>query len=119
MKRDMELARSILIEIEKAPTFSSSIKLNFEGFTDELVSYHIMLLNEAGLIIATDLSSSHDLNWFPERLTWQGHEFLEASRNTTAWNRTKEIMAKSGGFVFEIAKTVLIEIIKNQLFGNL
>jgi hypothetical protein len=119
MKRDMELARSILLEIEKSPTYMSSIDFKFEGYSEELVSYHILLLNEAGLIIATDVSSSSDLNWIPERLTWQGHEFLEASRNLTAWNKTKEIMTKSGGFVFEVAKTILIEIIKNQLSANI
>ena len=115
MKRDMELARSILLQIEKSPNFKSSIDMKFDGFSDEEVSYHIMLLNEGGLIIALNLSSGSDLYWIPERLTWQGNEFIEASRNTTAWNKTKEIMNKSGGFVFEIAKTILIEIIKNQL----
>jgi hypothetical protein len=48
--------------------------------------------------------------WIPERLTWKGYEFLEASRNSVAWNNTKEIMAKGGGFVFEAAKLIFDKV---------
>jgi len=117
MKRDMELARLILLEIEKQPSYSSSIELEFDGYSSEQINYHTMLLHEAGLIVAIDASSLSDLCWMPQRLTWQGHEFLEASRNDIAWNKTKEIMARGGGFVFEIAKSILIKLVEQQLFG--
>lgn len=119
MKRDMELVRLILIELEQQSSYQSSSNLNFIDHSEEEVNYHVMLLHEAGLIIAEDVSSFGDLYWIPQRLTWQGHEFLEASRNDDMWNKTKDIMAKSGGFVFEVAKSILIKLIEQQLSGYL
>jgi hypothetical protein len=119
MKRDMELVRLILIEIEKQPKYQPIIDLAINGYTPEEINYHIMLMREAELIVATDISANDKLDWIIDRLTWQGYEFLEASKNTDAWNRTKEIMAKSGGFVFEVAKSILIKLVTQQLTGNL
>jgi hypothetical protein len=44
------------------------------------------------------------------RLTWQGHDFLEATRNDTIWVKTKNfIMEKGGGASFEIVKAVALK----------
>jgi DNA-binding transcriptional ArsR family regulator len=115
MKRDMELARLILMRIEAQENFRDNISCEFEGYTEEQVQYHIMLLNEAGLVVAIDASSLQDICWIPQRLTWQGHEFLESARDNTIWNKAKGIMAKTGGFVFEVAKPLLISLLKQQL----
>ena len=115
MKRDMDLVRILLIEMEKTPSYLSNPNLDIPGYSQEEVHFHLMLLEEAGLIKARDMSAGNDIYWIPERLTWQGYEFLEASKNNDVWNKTKEIMAKSGGFVFEIAKSVLIKLIEQQL----
>ena len=77
-----------------------------------------MLLAEAGLIEADDLSSMANIEWKPKRLTWQGHEFLDAARDNNRWNQVKATMGKVGGFVFEVGKQVLIELIKSELRQN-
>ncbi len=115
MKRDMDLVRQILFEIEKQSFEDSGQLLKFDGYSDEEVSYHVMLLDEAGLIQAKDLSGGSDLMWIPMRLTWQGHEFLDAARDETRWNKAKDAMSKAGGFVFEVGKALLIEFMKQQL----
>ena len=115
MKRDMELARLILMRIEAQESYSDNISCEFEGYTDEQIYYHIMLLHEAGLVVAIDVSGMQDIQWIPQRLTWQGHEFVESARDTTIWNKAKEIMAKTGGFAFEVAKPLLISLVKEQL----
>ena len=74
-----------------------------------------MLLNEAGLLDAIDASSMKGINWIPRRLTWQGHEFLESARDNATWNKEKGIMSKTDGFVFEVAKPLLISMLKQQL----
>ena len=84
MKRDMDLARLILMRIESQENYSDDISCEFNGYTDEQVRYHIMLLNEAGLLDALDASSMKGINWIPRRLTWQGHEFLESARDNAA-----------------------------------
>ncbi len=118
MKRDMELVRLILFEMEKVATWGEDLQFSFERYSKEEINYHVMLMNEAGLIVAIDASSVSDLYWIPQRLTWQGHEFLEATKNNDAWNKTKEIMAKSGGFVFDVAKSILTTILLQQLTGT-
>ena len=115
MKRDMDLARLILMRIESQENYNDDISCEFNGYTDEQVRYHIMLLNEAGLLDAIDASSMKGINWIPRRLTWQGHEFLESARDNATWNKAKEIMSKTGGFVFEVAKPLLISLLKQQL----
>jgi hypothetical protein len=51
------------------------------------VSYHVMLLHEAGLIHAFDFSGDEFTDWRPAYLTWEGHEFLEAA--TAFWFRDR------------------------------
>lgn len=115
MKRDMELARLILMRIEAQENYRDDISCEFDGYTNEQVHYHIMLLNEAGLVVAINASSMQDIQWIPQRLTWQGHEFLESARDDTTWNKAKEMMAKTGGFAFEVVKPLLIDLLKQQL----
>jgi hypothetical protein len=115
MKRDMELARLILMRMEGQESYRDDISCDFEGYSEEQVHYHIMLLSEAGLIRAIDASSMQDIHWIPQRLTWQGHEFLESARDNTIWNKAKEIMAKTGGFAFEVAKPLLVDLLKQRI----
>ena len=57
--------------------------------------------------------------WRAKRLTWAGHEFLEASRDDTRWEKAKEeVTGKVGGMVFEILKQVLIETARTSVFGH-
>jgi hypothetical protein len=115
MKRDMDLIRKVLFEMEKWPLSGGGSDLEIQGYSGEEVTYHIMLLVEAGLIKALDASSRSGPAFIPVRLTWQGHEFLDAARDDTRWNKAKDAMNKAGGFVFEVGKALLIELMKQQL----
>ena len=115
MKRDMDLVRKILMRIEEQQNWCAHFDMTFEGHTEEVVSYNVMLMAEAGLIKAIDMSGMSDLTWFPRCLTWEGHEFLEAAKDETRWKHAKELMQKTGGFVLEVAKPLLIELMKSQL----
>ncbi len=117
MKRDMDLARQILFAIEdndEAP--GGWIDLSIPNRSDEEVSYHVKILKDAGLIEAIDLSSSTSFDCKPQRLTWYGHEFLEAARSDTLWERAKtEVMKQTSGLSLELLKMVLIESAKQAL----
>ncbi len=116
MKRDMDLIRKILFEIEQRPPLKGRfVPVELEGYTEDVINYHVMLLDEAGLIKAQNLTSHSGGLYVPVRLTWQGHEFLDAARDDTRWNKTKDTMTKAGGFVFEVGKALLIELMKQQL----
>jgi hypothetical protein len=43
---------------------------------------------------------------------------LDAARDNNRWNKAKNTMEKFGGFVFEIGKQVLLELIKSELRSN-
>jgi hypothetical protein len=78
-----------------------------------------MILDEAKLITAEEIAALGTTSrWFPIRLTWQGHEFLDAARDDTRWNKAKDAMAQVGGFVFDVAKSLLIELMKQQLISS-
>jgi hypothetical protein len=89
VKRDLDLIRQILLEVEKNENPIRSIEIRVEGFSPEQVSYHVMLLNQAGYLTATDNSSLRGFSWYPKSLTWEGHEFLDAARSGTVWHQVK------------------------------
>jgi hypothetical protein len=105
MKRDMELIRKILIAIEDHPNPQGFVPLHFDGYSDNDVSYQIKLLADHGLIEASNCSSMRDFCWRAKRLSWDGHDFIEAIRDDTRWNKAKN-------WVVEAGKTVTIETLK-------
>ncbi len=73
---------------------------------------------EAGLIKATFLESDQAgvEAVIVHRLTWDGHEFLDAARNDTIWQEAKELFLKKAlGLSVESFKMVLLGLIKDQL----
>jgi hypothetical protein len=89
MKRDMELCRELLLKVEELPFDGRFHDVAVEGRSDEEITYHIMLLDEAGLIEAEDLSTLSSICWKPKRLTYSGHEFLDGARSDTVWQKAK------------------------------
>ena len=118
MKRDMDLARSIMLALEESSGEQGWVDIEIEGRTPAEISYHVMLLHESGLIKALDASSFGKDDWKPERLTWEGHEFLESSRDEGIWKKAKKIMVeKAGGITFELLKQVLIKLGNDAVSG--
>jgi hypothetical protein len=78
---------------------------------DNTVAYHVMLMAEGGLVDAVNATSDGELDWRPRRLTWPGHEFLDAVRNDTVWHRTKQWVIEKGGSVpIELVKAAAIKL---------
>lgn len=119
MKRDMDLIRNILIGIEAYPAANGVIHLDELGLGDyppEVVAYHVKLLDEAGLIVASDFSADDELVWLPSRLTWSGHEFLDAARHATVWEKAKHVIQQQGGALpLAVIQALLIQLAKQQI----
>lgn len=120
MKRDMDLVRQILLELEDAPYRGGWVNLEIEeDLEDDVYSYHVQLLYEAGLIEAQDLSTLDGVAWKPKRLTWEGHEFLEAARESSRWEKAKEVMQKEGGgLAVSVLKEVLLSMMRGDVLGG-
>lgn len=118
MKRDMDLARSILIALEDAPFDGGPLRFEMKGCAPDVFSYHVMLLHQAGLIYAFDFSPDESTDWRPAYLTWEGHEFLEAAKDDTRWNRAKNQFKEKGmPMVFEVLKSLLVSYAKQAVLG--
>ena len=120
MKLDKDLVREILLAIEASDqTPDSWIDLAIDSHSEDEVSYHVMLLHEAGLIVAQDLCSMSDFDWRPKRLTIRGHEFLDTVRDGEVWRRTKVGAEKAGvasiGFLLELGKAYGKQVLKERL----
>ncbi|MBI6557387.1 Conserved hypothetical protein [Pseudomonas veronii 1YdBTEX2] len=120
MKLDKDLVREILLAVEASNEDPLGwTVLNLEGRDAKEVSYHVMLLHEAGLIVGQDLSTCDGLEWLPKRLTYKGHEFLDTVRDGEVWRRTKAGAEKAGvaglGVLLELGKAYGKEVLKEKL----
>jgi hypothetical protein len=59
----------------------------------------------------------HDpINPINMRMTWAGHEFLDAAREDTRWKKAMDIVRDKGRSVtFEVLKALLISLIKTAV----
>jgi Hypothetical protein (DUF2513) len=75
MKRDMELIRQILLTIEASPSAlapSAVQELQMEGYSEEEVGYHALLLIEAGLARGEETTGAGlSPRGFISRLSWE------------------------------------------------
>ncbi len=104
----MELVRALLLEMEEYPPISGFFDLAINSYSEDEVSYHIKLLYEQGLIDALDLSSSSGFCWKPRNLTWEGHNFIEAIRDDSRWEKVKSFLREGG-------KILTIETLKEAI----
>lgn len=113
MKRDLDLIKIILLEIEKKDDTSPITSLSIIEYDQKLVDYNIHLLNQAGLIKAniTRVGANEIYDPIILEMTWSGHEFLDSARNETVWKKSKELIKQHGGSVpFEVLKSVLNQV---------
>ena len=114
MKRDMDLVRKILLDVEESDEWRHSA-VAIEGLDDEMVSYHVKLLHQAGLIEAVDKTSLGTLCWHPTTLTWDGHEFLDAARDESRWGTAKNtLLSKVGVLSFDLLKETLNQLAREH-----
>jgi hypothetical protein len=113
MKRDLDLIRLVLLNIE-----SGTPPDELAAYTEEQVLYHCHLAIEAGLVEGRALHNSARVIVAArmDRLTWEGHDFLDAARSESNWSKAKETIHKAGGsWTFEVMKALLVEIAKRSL----
>lgn len=122
MKRNPDLIRKILLVLEstqKPEEVLTAKRLPLEGWSEDEINYNLLLLLEAGYIKGKDSSSDNRTIVFVTRLTWEGHEFLDAARDDIRWEKAKSAISKVGGWSFEIAKPILVELAKDAIKTSL
>ncbi|PZV27493.1 MAG: hypothetical protein DCF12_04245 [Snowella sp.] len=103
MKRNLNLIRKILLDIENAPPGKviSASNFNYEEFEELIIVEHLKLLVDAklleGNVIEDSLFDGSIVSaCFIHRLTWDGHEFLANAKNDTIWKKVTSQAEEKG-----------------------
>ena len=120
MKRDKDVLRDILLTVEACPDVPPKT-LRIESFFDycdnpAIISLHIELLQEAGLIEADRIQRNDGIKgWDIKRLTFAGYEYLDTIRSAKVWRNVKQRLQAAGGATLDIIKAVAVSEIKKEL----
>ena len=108
MKRDLDLARQLLLDIENRGTDCSVsvLRSGSNHQSEEQVRYHLRLLIDAGLLKEIDRTSAG----IPcVRLTHEGHELLELARSEPRWREAKyACQERLGGLSLTVIRGILL-----------
>ncbi|MBQ8691309.1 MAG: DUF2513 domain-containing protein [Phascolarctobacterium sp.] len=115
MKRDLDLMRQIMLDLEAMPHLGNNINALFPNLTKEdyeKISFHVALLSDAGYLkLGMVLMGYGFHNYYIERITDTGHQFIQLIREDTVWNKCKKHCVEFGA-------SLTIEILKSIITGN-
>ena len=113
MKRDMSLIRSILLFLEGQEEMIWSSSIIIPDYDGEQILYHIRLMQQAGLIEA-EIMTAKEFN--VRRITWAGHDLLDAIRKPRVWQKVLDKTASAGvSLTVDVAKELAVSIIKQSI----
>ena len=118
MKRDMNLIRELLFQLESDQGGKVRRLQAPEGCSPEQVNYHATLMLQAGLIEGKRTVAFSGVTFRDLSLTWTGHEFLDAIRPPLVWERVQERLAHLGGATLAVVKDLAIDELKKILGGS-
>jgi hypothetical protein len=93
-------------------------EIDLSDIPQHVCVYHRALIIEAGLATGMISESGGMPNAVViHRLTWEGHEYLDAVRGEDVWEKTKSMFRKEGlSMTFDLVKTVAIKIATDLIF---
>lgn len=103
MKRDMELIRAIMLNLESEcrPYHSYSVKQDdFPGASADDIKESCRLIAERGLAKGTATRSGFSFS----SITWEGHDFIDNARENKIWQAAKDA---AGTLSFGVFKEIL------------
>lgn len=115
MQRDLDLIRMILLRLE-ASKEKEIDPTPPEGCDWERFGYHLEILEEAEFVVMTSVTTFEGTSYHDCRLTWNGHEYLDAVRNDDVWSRVKEKAAPLGPVPVAVIAELAMAVVK-QLLG--
>jgi len=112
MKRDWDVVREVLTEIEA----DNEDRLTYGDNSDRIKTRHAFLLRDAGFISGVDASTMDGKALLTPELTWEGHELLATLRSKPLWEKIKKAAQDKGielsfEAVIVLAKTLLASVI--------
>ena len=117
MKRDMELIRELMLEVESQDRDFNYQATRDKGYNDSQINYHLELLIEAELVEGQIIRTYGGSSYMIKKLSWSGHEFLDSARNESVWKDTMKTVKEKGGSVAVGILTQLLTSAAKQQFG--
>jgi hypothetical protein len=104
------------LEIEKLPASGNWFTIRLDGYTQEQLSAHVMMAHDAGFVEAKFLPGTTE--FLVKRLTYAGHEFVDAAREETLWNKAKDnVLSTAGTLTLEALKIALSALMQQAARG--
>jgi len=117
MKRDLDLIRQVLLQIEALPA-GPPAQYRTSEIDDPVLLAHFELVIAAGLVdgkIARSQGMRGDVISI-SGLTWEGHEWIEMVRSQAAWNEVKSTLLENGGVLtYELTKAMASRLLRARL----
>lgn len=120
MKRDMDLIRLILLEIEKEYVSTALINLKIDGYDQETIAYHCKILYEKGFVSNYSSQYADNMLYYfaVGALTWDGADYLDSIRDDSHWFKVKKTITDKGlPLMIDTIKTVSTAIISAATEG--
>ena len=103
MKRDFDLIRQIMRDIEDLPAGSGSGTPSYQDVDRQTVTAHVILLIDAGLVNGKVLTTTQGPRLRISGLTWAGYDFLAVAKDDTMWAKAKKtVLAPAAGATWAV-----------------
>ena len=117
MKRDLDLVRQLMLQIEALPA-APPVQYRMSEIEDPVLLAHLELLIEGGLVngrISRSQGTRGDVISV-SGLTWHGHEWVEMVRSQSLWNEVKSAVLDGGGVLtFELTRAMATKLLRARL----
>lgn len=119
MKRDLELIRKIILAVDDQEHGYVLDNLKIENYSDEQIGYHSYLIIDEGLAAGFDQTEGGDKSpsWRINNLTSAGHDFADAARSDTIWNKAAGIVKDKAGTITIATMTELLVSLTKRALG--
>lgn len=121
MKRDLDLIRRILLEVEARDQFPIySDRFEFDGYDLVTINRHIVLLMDVNYLDAECFPDVSDMHLcIINRITMSGYDYLDSIRSNRVWDAVKRgisiVVGGAASASLDVIKQYASEVILKEL----
>lgn len=120
MKRDMDLIRRILLDMEESENAMDAGVFVDDQHDYQAVSYNIDIMEQAGLIKASIVRADGGIYYSVrvKSITWDGQDFLATIKSEKIWTKVKtKVSQKLGDASLDMIKSLAVKLGTDLLLG--